>query len=165
MVTALCPMLSPILTFTSDEAWEFIPGTGKDSVHLAEWKPLSFKATPDEEKAWASLFQLRESVLAELEKARQAKLIGKALEAKVVLSVPQNQREVCDQHREDLRELLNVSQLELQTSSAEAAVTAKVLKADGQKCERCWHWETDVGSHPAHPTICGRCVRAVEGGK
>jgi isoleucyl-tRNA synthetase len=40
-------------------------------------------------------------------------------------------------------------------------VFATVSKADGQKCERCWHWETDVGSNPAHPTICGRCVKAV----
>ena len=44
---------------------------------------------------------------------------------------------------------------------ARAAVTVAVSKAAGQKCERCWHWETDVGSHPAHPTICARCVQAV----
>jgi isoleucyl-tRNA synthetase len=54
---------------------------------------------------------------------------------------------------------LNVSQLEIKAGE-EAAVS--VTKADGQKCERCWHWETDVGSQAGHPTICGRCVKAIE---
>ena len=63
---------------------------------------------------------------------------------------------------EALRELLNVSQLEVKTEGDET-VTAIVTKADGQKCERCWHWETDVGITPEHPTICARCVTAVKG--
>jgi isoleucyl-tRNA synthetase len=61
-----------------------------------------------------------------------------------------------------LRELLNVSQLELR-SQAGKTLDVAVVKADGQKCERCWQWETDVGSNPEHPTIFARCVRAVEG--
>jgi isoleucyl-tRNA synthetase len=63
-------------------------------------------------------------------------------------------------HRDALRELLNVSQLEVKTGANAPAVS--VARADGQKCERCWHWETDVGSSPEHPTICGRCVEAVK---
>ena len=63
---------------------------------------------------------------------------------------------------ESLRELLNVSQLQFQ-EEAGAAVTTEVNRADGQKCERCWHWETDIGSNAEHPTICGRCVEAVSG--
>jgi isoleucyl-tRNA synthetase len=66
---------------------------------------------------------------------------------------------IAGRNREALRELLNVSQLEI-NPGAEAAIA--VTKADGQKCERCWHWETDVGSNPEHPTICGRCVQAVQ---
>ena len=86
-------------------------------------------------------------------------MIGKALEAKVSLGVPEVQMPLAERNRESLRELLNVSQLEIQ-SGTEATIT--VAKADGQKCERCWHWETDVGSNPEHPTICGRCAKAVE---
>jgi isoleucyl-tRNA synthetase len=56
---------------------------------------------------------------------------------------------------------LNVSQLEIK-SEGEAVVTVAVSKAAGEKCDRCWHWETDVGSHPEHPTICARCVKAVQ---
>ena len=63
--------------------------------------------------------------------------------------------------QEALRELLNVSQLEVLPDSS-PSVTAAVSKAEGQKCERCWHWETDVGSTAEHPTLCGRCVNAVQ---
>ena len=57
-------------------------------------------------------------------------------------------------------EVLNVSQVQL-IEDVGAAVTASVAKADGEKCERCWHWETDVGKNAEHPTLCGRCVEAV----
>ena len=57
-----------------------------------------------------------------------------------------------------LRELVNVSNLKLTVGEK---VALSVSKADGQKCERCWHWETDVGKQPEHPTICGRCVEAI----
>lgn len=58
--------------------------------------------------------------------------------------------------------MLNVSQLEVAISETAAELQVAVTKAEGQKCERCWHWETDVGSDPRHPTICARCVGAVE---
>ncbi|MCC6822907.1 MAG: hypothetical protein IT579_19430 [Verrucomicrobia subdivision 3 bacterium] len=61
---------------------------------------------------------------------------------------------------DSLRELLNVSQVQLAEEGG-ATVFATVSKADGQKCERCWHWETDVGSKSEHPTLCRRCVKAV----
>jgi isoleucyl-tRNA synthetase len=57
-----------------------------------------------------------------------------------------------------LRELLNVSDLKIKVGEP---VSSSVAKADGQKCERCWHWETDVGSNLEHPTLCGRCIEAV----
>jgi isoleucyl-tRNA synthetase len=62
---------------------------------------------------------------------------------------------------DSLRELANVSQLEIK---GEAGVSdqVSVTKSDGQKCERCWHWEINVGSHKEHPTLCGRCVEAVK---
>ena len=66
---------------------------------------------------------------------------------------------------EDLRELLNVSQLKIELFQQTlavgelGAVTIRYQEADGQKCERCWHWETDIGPEPEHPTICGRCIK------
>ena len=95
----------------------------------------------------------------ELEKARQAKTIGKGLDAKVSLSGSNPSLAEAKLNVEALRELLNVSQLEIKPEG-DQTISVTVTKADGQKCERCWHWETDVGSSPEHPTICGRCVIA-----
>jgi len=163
LVTGFCQLLSPILVCTADEAWEFIPGRPTESVHLAVWEGSTFKPSNEEKAAWADLFRLRELALPELEKARQAKAIGKALEAKLVLSGTSEALAVASGNQNALRELLNVSQLEIAKSDA-AAVQVRVEKAAGQKCERCWHWETDVGSTPEHPTVCSRCVEAVKEG-
>jgi isoleucyl-tRNA synthetase len=160
LVNGLSRMVAPILSFTADEAWDFLPGTKTESVHLADWSPGTFKRSAEEDTHWQELLALRDRVLPELEKARQGKTIGKALEAKVTLELaPETFQRIRDR-KEDLRELLNVSQLVLLESTGSLAEVT-VSRADGQKCERCWHWETDVASNPAHPTICGRCIAAV----
>ena len=86
MVVGLCKMLAPILAFTADEAWEFVPGRTVDSAHQLTWQPLGFERPEPERAAWKALFELRELALPELEKARQAKQIGKALEAKLTFA-------------------------------------------------------------------------------
>jgi isoleucyl-tRNA synthetase len=177
LVTGLCGMLSPVLVFTADEAWEFIPGQNRlPSVHLAVWKPTSLVRSNSEQNAWRRLFEIREWTLPELEKHRQAKTIGKSLDARVTLAGSNPALEHGRTYLEALRELLNVSQLEVQftpgpAGAPEAAGPAspaltnfevKVAKAHGKKCERCWRWEPDVGDEPKHPTICGRCLEAVQ---
>jgi isoleucyl-tRNA synthetase len=161
LVTGLGKMLAPILAFSADEAWEFIPAKPSESAHLADWRPTGFQLSESEETAWKNLFELRNLALPELEKARQAKVIGKALDAKLSFAGSTPALAGAKAHLEALRELLNVSQLELKADAGPAS-SVIVSKADGQKCERCWHWETDVGSNPEHPTICARCVAAVK---
>jgi isoleucyl-tRNA synthetase len=161
LVTGLCRMLAPILAFTADEAWELIPGAGRDaSVHEAEWQVTGFAWSEAEQMAWSRLFQIRERVLPELEKERQAKNIGKALDAKVTITGTNPMLVDGKIHLEALRELLNVSQLEIHAENG-TDLSVVVSKAAGQKCERCWHWEEDVGEEAAHPTLCGRCVEAI----
>ncbi len=165
LVTGLCELLSPILAFTADEAWEFIPGKADlPFVHLATWKPGVLQRSDAERGAWEGLFKLRELVLPSLEKERQAKTIGKSLEAKVTLSGSNPLLTDAKTHLAALRELLNVSQLEVHVAPANGEPTLDIVvgKALGQKCERCWHWEEDVGANAKHPTLCGRCVGAVE---
>ena len=165
MVTQLCGMLSPVLVFTADEAWEFVPGRPADAphVHLARWAPLPLARSDAEESAWRGLFEIRGRVLPFLEKERQAKTIGKSLDARLILSGSSPMLMDAKVHTEALRELLNVSQLEAHVQPDGAELDVTVTKAAGQKCERCWHWEEDVGRTAAHPTICGRCVEAVLG--
>jgi isoleucyl-tRNA synthetase len=156
LVTGLCQMLAPMLVFTAEETWEFVPKVA-GSVHASAWKSCVFTLNPDELSKWVWLNQWRERLLPELEKARQAKSIGKALDAKIEIVIPQAENQYSD--AEMLRELVNVSALKITVGES---ASESVSKADGQKCERCWHWETDVGSDPAHPTICARCVAAVK---
>jgi isoleucyl-tRNA synthetase len=162
LVTGLCQILAPILAFTADESWEFIPGKPTGSVHEANWITSNFKLPSGEITTWALLLSLRSFILPELEKARQAKSIGKALDAKVTLIG--GNAVIVNSNAEAaiaLRELVNVSQLELEGKAGEPD-SVSVAKSDGQKCERCWHFETDIGKNTEHPTICGRCVEAVK---
>ncbi len=161
MLAALCKMLSPFLAFTADEAWEFVPGKTVASVHQLTWQPQPFKAREEDRTLWKTLFELRALALPALEKARQEKQIGKALEARLTFSGNSAALTQAREHLEELRELLNVSQLEI-TVGAGQEHEISVARAAGEKCERCWHWETDVGADAGHPTICGRCVKAVK---
>ena len=163
LVAGLCQLLSPILIFTADEAWEFVPGKESTSVHFSKWEEGLFHLSEREQKDWQHLFEIRQRELTGLEAARQSKLIGKALEAKLVLNGGGAGLQFEADHIEILRELLNVSQIEINlVPDAGSFSHGSVSHADGQKCERCWHWETDVGSNPEHPAICGRCVAAVK---
>ena len=160
MLVSLCKMLAPILAFTADEAWECVPGKSLKTAHRLDWQPLNFSRPEPERASWKSLFELRELALPALEKARQAKEIGKSLDAKLVFSGNHAGLKGAAGQLEELRELLNVSQLEIKPDG-QAGVEVEVRRAAGQKCERCWHWETDIGTDPAHPTICARCMKAV----
>ena len=164
LVTGLCQMLAPILAYTADEAWEFVPGKNINSVHESEWQPSEFlvlQGTDVQEKwmpvfRWHFLFEKREILLGHLETERKAKIIGKSLDAKIQLH--ESDPLLKDNVVNDFRELINVSQIEI-TKDPNAKL---IVHADGQKCERCWHWEMDIGKNSEHPMICGRCVEAVK---
>ena len=158
LASGLARMLSPILAFTSDEAWEHLPGRAHESVHLATWNPSEDPRTEEEKLDWGTLLGVRSMALPELEKARQGKRIGKALEARLELVLDRATHEVVSRHALQLAELLSVSGV-VSTEGSERAVM--VEGASGAKCERCWRWDVDVGTSHAHPTLCPRCVGAV----
>ncbi len=161
LATGLCQMLAPILSFTTDEAWEYVPGKTRASLHEGRWEARALARSDAERDAWGGLFTLRERILPELEKARQAKVIGKSLEARLILRGSDPLLVDAKTHLEYLRELVNVSQLEIETDG-NGVIPIEIVRAEGLKCERCWHWETDVGSNVEHATLCGRCVEAVK---
>jgi len=157
MVTRLCQILSPMLVFTAEEAWEFVPGRPTASVHLSVWSPDAIAA----DTVLQPLLTLRDGALAELEKARQAKQIGKALDAVVHLALSGAPLAAARSHPEVLREILNVSAVEI-SEATEVAVRVQPASETGRrKCDRCWHWELDLGVNAQHPTLCGRCAGAV----
>ncbi len=173
MVTRLSQMLSPILVFTTDEAWEQVPGRQYTSVHVGVACPHLMSKDFSCELIDDLLDYRHFKVLPKLEEARQKKLIGKALDAVVRIrtNLPGKALQYeLEYGAENLRELLGVSHVSIEillqpSDSVYDEVTVVPASAEGRKkCARCWHWETDVGSNADHPTICGRCIQAVTAG-
>ncbi len=165
LVLRLSQMLAPMLAFTTEEAWEAIPGTPTKSVHTSRWEPDGSALAEADRSVWATLFSLRERALPELEKARQAKQIGKSLDAVLHFDLLPSESAMAQAHQEELRELANVSGVFIHVAedSAPAGVRVQMAAELGwPKCERCWHCEPSTGKHAAHPGLCARCVVAVE---
>ncbi|HTZ59923.1 MAG TPA: isoleucine--tRNA ligase [Acidobacteriaceae bacterium] len=163
---ALVRLVAPLLSFTADEIWQYMPETFNrlSSVHLERFPtPESLAASVDAGlmSDWATLLQVRDEALKSLEEARKAKQIGKALDAKLVLEVPDAINGVLDRYQSSLKELLNVSQVEV-VRSASSQVVAITLPAEGTKCERCWNYSVHVGEDWRWPRVCERCSAALE---
>jgi isoleucyl-tRNA synthetase len=163
---ALVRLVAPLLSFTADEVWQYMPEVSNrlPSVHLELFPdPASLAAKIDAEfmSDWASLLVIRDEALKSLEEARQAKQIGKALDARLVLQVPQELSTLLERYRGSLKELLNVSQVEVLTEPSQQII-ATTLLADGTKCERCWNYSVHVGEDWRWPTVCERCSAALD---
>ena len=163
---ALARMLATILVFTADEIWESLPpdNARAASVHLAEL-PLSSGQRDDQLAArWQRLFEVRDRVLGFLEEARVARTIGSSLEAAVEITAGGGTYELLEGYRDDLRYLFIVSQVSLVHSETgvDDEFAVKVSRAQGQKCERCWNYSTRVGESSRYPSVCERCVEALE---
>jgi isoleucyl-tRNA synthetase len=166
---ALARMLAPVLAFTADEIWENLPGDEGEaraaSVHLALLPAASGTDNTELLTSWAHLFGYRDGVLAQLEEARVAKVIGSSLEARVEISAGSHAYEQLKRHADDLRYIFIVSEVELlepNTAIDADAIEVTVARAHGQKCERCWNYSTRVGESSRHPTVCERCVAALQ---
>jgi len=160
---SLARLLAPILVFTADEVWENLPAAkeAQPSVHLMTFPSVSGEDNATLLQNWTALFAIRDEVLRALEVARIAKEIGSSLEAKVTLSASGKTLELLRQYANDLRYIFIVSEVEL-IEFADGDVSIKVSTADGQKCERCWNYSTRVGESAKYPTVCERCVAALE---
>jgi isoleucyl-tRNA synthetase len=159
-LAAMVRLVAPVLTFTSEEIWQFMPESARDgavSVQLAGWPSVE---VPAEEAArlradFAVVLQVREAVTKSLEDARNSGAIGKSQEAAVSLRVPDPVAAVLGA-RPSLGDLFMVSSVEV--SGGPDSVEVDVSRAVGEKCPRCWNIRTDVGSDARHPEVCARCA-------
>jgi isoleucyl-tRNA synthetase len=156
-------MLATLLVFTADEIWENLPGAESRaaSVHLTELPSASGRRDEGLATRWEDLFKVREEVMRALEEARVAKLIGGSLEAAVNITASGKTYDLLAGYRESLRFVFIVSQVSL-TKVDTGDLSIKVQRAEGQKCERCWNYSTRVGESEKYPTVCERCVEALE---
>jgi isoleucyl-tRNA synthetase len=154
----LCRLLSPILVFTADEAWENLPGRHVPSVHIAEFP----KAVAADNSAmianWERIFSIRDAVLRSLEEARNAKVIGSSLEAKIILTADHETTMFLADYFDQLRYIFIVSQVEVHEGDK---LGVEIRNADGKKCERCWNYSVHVGEFESYPTVCERCAAAL----
>jgi isoleucyl-tRNA synthetase len=163
-VATLAKLIAPVMPFTADEVWSFLPGREVESVHLATF-PVADQRWRDEalEARWAKLLQVRSAVAMELEQARRTAVIGKSLEAQVEISpADEASRQLLLGLGSLLETVLIVSQVQVGAPTGKD-LQVQVRRAAGQKCGRCWRWTEDVGLEAAHAALCGRCAQVVKG--
>jgi isoleucyl-tRNA synthetase len=164
--------LAPILSFTAEEIWRFIPGKRAESVFLTTWHPLP--EVPKDDTDWPALIELRGDVMRELEKLRVAGTIGAPLEAEVDVYCSPQEFARFNTLGDELRFLFitsaaRVHKVDSAPSGADivpcthGGAWIRVTRTDAAKCVRCWHRRADVGSNAAHPELCARCVTNVDG--
>ncbi|MEK3935173.1 isoleucine--tRNA ligase [Sporosarcina sp. FSL W7-1349] len=167
---ALLKLLAPILPHTADEMWCYLEHVKEESVQLTdmpEAQDFGEKAAQLRER-FSTLMLIRDDVLKALEEARNAKVIGKSLESKVTVALPENLQGVFNSTDIDFAQFFIVSQfvegaIDQMPEGTLKLDTVNVLveKADGEKCERCWTISETVGSDETHPALCARCADVV----
>ncbi|MCP4124804.1 MAG: isoleucine--tRNA ligase [Bacteroidetes bacterium] len=174
IIEAMTRWIAPILSFTAEELWEFIPGEHTESVFFETWYPFppEIKDEMDDEY-WKQVLKVRVACSKEMEKLRSDKTIGSSLDAEIDLYCDESLKTILSQLDDELRFVLITSEVNLHDLSdkPDAAVEIEdlpglaltVKPSEHTKCVRCWHHREDVGQSAEHPELCGRCVENISG--
>ena len=185
VVERLAGLIAPVLCHMAEDIWQNLPyPVAEESVFERGWPtaPAEWRQ-PELEAPMAQILELRALVNRQLESCRKDGGLGASLEAQVQLEIAADestaalrdalaQLEASSHPRVDnLADWLLVSGLRIGGAAPEAVLAeasegglrVRIARAEGEKCERCWHYETDIGEHASHPTLCGRCVMVLEG--
>lgn len=175
IVETLSRLIAPILSYTADELWQYIPGERVASVFLSDFSETN-ELLPEHEKFedayWEQILHIKTAVNKALEAKRADKSIGSSLSAEVDLYCSPDLMESLERLQSELRFVLIVSRATVR-AIADAPGASVDTEMDGlklaisastfEKCERCWHFRDDVGSSENHPTLCQRCVDNIDG--
>jgi isoleucyl-tRNA synthetase len=186
VVERLAGLIAPVLCHMAEDIWQNLPyPVAEASVFERGWPtgPATWRR-PDLEQPMERILALRALVNRQLESCRASGALGASLEAQVHLELGEGSEDAAaalqwlanssHPHVDNLADWLLVSDLQLDSAELaaassevlaeanEAGLRVRIAKANGQKCERCWHYETDIGQHSAHPSLCGRCVAVLE---
>ncbi|MDO9267910.1 MAG: isoleucine--tRNA ligase [Methylobacter sp.] len=175
VLEALTRWLAPIISYTADEIWQYLPGERSESVFLETWYQGLVKLDDGSalnREFWQKVMTVRAAVGKELEKSRAKGEIGSSLNAEIELYCNTEFLDALSQLSDELRFIFitsNASVMAEQNASEEAiqteidGVKLKVVVSEHQKCVRCWHQRPEVGKVTEHPELCGRCVENVAG--
>jgi len=161
---ALVRLVAPILSFTADEVWEYLPAVEdrEASVHLAQFPRPEEVFSEDPAKLleeWKQIFGLRDAAMIKLEEARQEKRIGKGLEAEIEVRVSGDLLTLLRGYAPSLKEILNVSKVTVIEDLSNSVIA---LPATGHKCARCWNFMPEVSSYGIWDNVCTRCQGALK---
>ncbi len=175
LIHALTRWIAPILSFTAEEIWQFIPGSNSESVFLQQWYQDLAQLPADtqmNDQYWQSVLQIRDEVNKVLESTRKDGTIGSALEADVTLFVDAELQTTLNKLGDELRFVLITSKAKVEpldhkdanaVATELAGLNVLVQKSNAEKCARCWHRREDVNQNPDYPGICQRCVENIAG--
>ncbi|MHB1752556.1 MAG: isoleucine--tRNA ligase [Acidiferrobacter sp.] len=165
--------MAPVLSFTAEEVWQYMPGARTESVFLSTWHDFEGPATAADDLAfWSLLLDLRQAVGPELERLRVSGAVGSSLDAELDLYVGPDLHARLAEFAGELRYVFITSEARLHALAArpeEATATerddlfAVVQPSAHAKCARCWHHRPEVGTLADHPELCGRCHASLTG--
>ena len=165
ILEALVRWIAPMLSFTADEIWQFMPGERSTSVHLETWyegcKDISNDSRYDD-IFWQQVMHVRDEVNKVIEAQRNAEVIGSALDANVNIVANDKFKQVLDKLTDELRFVLITSSAAV-TAGISDELVIEVSAATAEKCERCWQRRVDVSGNVNYPGICQRCVNNISG--
>jgi isoleucyl-tRNA synthetase len=172
MADGLTRLLAPILSFTADELWRYLPSRDGESVHMSSFPSAEdLKAFRNQELLgrWSRLTALRERVVAQIEPLRKDKQIGSSLQAKVVLSAGDGDLAFLEAYTDQLPMLFIVSEVELRASNGSSEprsdTQVEIGRATGVKCDRCWRYVPAISHDPEWAGLCERCQHAMAGSR
>ncbi len=154
---AMLRWMAPFLSFTAEEAWAVVGNS--ESIFLETYSDLPAADAALAAK-WSRLLDIRALANKEIEAVREQGQVGSSLQANLAITAPAGDLQLLQSLGDDLKFIFITSQVSLAQGDA---LTIRVSPATASKCERCWHYRDDVGSHAEHPTLCGRCVSNLYG--
>lgn len=164
ILDAMTRMISPILAYTSDEIWSFMPHKSTDDVENIIFNDMPEKVelsvSDDFMDTWSMIHELRDNVKKEIEGYIKDKTIKSSLEAKITLKASGDYLDFLNKVYDEIKPALIVSEVEIQQGSGDLEI--KIEKAEGGKCERCWSISKSVGTNSAHPTLCSHCCEVLK---
>jgi len=154
---AMLRWMAPFLSFTAEEAWKIVGAS--ESIYLATWHRLP-ASDADLVYKWERLRDIRDAVNKEIEAVRAAGGVGSSLQAIITLTATAEDYALLASLGNDLKFIFIVSHITLQAGNK---LHIAVQTSSDSKCERCWHYRPEVGSHAEHVGLCGRCISNVYG--
>ena len=176
ILNALVRWLTPVLSFTAEEIWRYVPGAVEESVLLTtwyeDWPAECFAEDAVDMNFWGKVITVREQVNRVIETRRNEGVIGSSLAGDVTIYCADEMRTALEQLGDELRFLTITSSATVESvsraphavdESESDTLVVEVSQSDNEKCIRCWHQTADVGANANHPEICARCVENIEG--